>query len=146
SFRVPSAMETYATRDPSGDIDGHCSAARSFVRRDSVPSGKRTQSDAAPSRPRTKMMRPSRPTDGCASGSGDVVNCSGSPTVGPTTMRQRSKLPDRSDENTMDDPSALHDGSRSQAGPDVSCVHCPALEIIHRSPRTLTASRPSRAY
>src|SRR5215831_12951073 len=144
SFRVPSAIETYATRVPSEDTAGHCSVARSFVSLDSVPFGRRTHSSAAPNRPRTNTIRPSRATDGWPSGSGAVVTRSGSPPLADT--RQRLKSPARSDEKTIAEPSGIHAGSRSQAGPDVICVHCPVFDTIHRSPRTLTASLPSRAY
>src|SRR5262249_40143435 len=98
--------------------------------------------------PRTKKIWPSRATAGSPSGNADVVNCCGSPVapLDPTPTRQRSKLPARSDENTSADPSGVHAGSRSHAAPDVTRVHSPLVDTTHRSPRTLTASRPSRAY
>ena len=73
---------------------------------------------------------------------------SGSPfaPLGPTPTRHKSKFPARSEENTIAAPSAVHDGSRSHAPPDVTRVHSPRFDTTHTSPRTLTARRPSRAY
>ena len=94
-------------------------------------------------------MRPSAATLASPSGSGDAVSRSGAAAEVPTDTRHRSKPPPRSDEKTSDGPSALHAGSRSHAGPEVTRTHravAPARSCAQTSPRTLTASRPSCEY
>src|SRR5512146_1039280 len=148
SFRLLAAIETYAMWRPSGEIAGHCSASSPFVSRASAPFACRVQSSAAARRARTNTIRPSRATVGSPSNNGDAVIRSGSAVapVALTATRHKSKLPERLEEKTIAEPSGVQAGSRSHAGPIVSFVHSPRAEMIHRSPCTVTASRPSRAY
>jgi len=145
--RPASATTTKATRRPSGESAGQRSAARPAVKRRSVPPGSLIHRRAALPRPRPKRTRPPASASGVLSSSAlprRRVGAAMAP-VSPTATCQTSKLPPRFDAKSSDFPSFPHDGSRSHSAPEVTRDQLPVGEMIQRSPRTLTARRPSAA-